>query len=293
MICFGGMHGNEQAGVRALEQVFKMLEAEPITNPSFQFKGRLLGLHGNLRALRYGLRFHAKDLNRHWEQAHIDLIMGADADSLDEEDHELREILHTIHQEIEDYQPDRMVVLDLHTTSAFGGIFAIVNEDPESLKIARELHAPVVKGMMKGLKGTTLHYFTDENFGVQTVAVSFEAGQHDEPLSVDRSVACIINCLRTLGCVRPSDVENRHDQLLIDFSKDLPKVTELIGAYRIKDQSSFQLLPGLENFQRVSKGELLGYEMGAPILATEDCLLLMPRYQSQGTDGFFMIRAVE
>jgi succinylglutamate desuccinylase len=168
----------------------------------------------------------------------------------------------------------------------------IVNDDPDSLAIGKELNAPVVKGMLDRIEGTTLHYFRDENFPVRTIALSFEAGQHDEPLSVNRTIACIINCLRTIGCVRAADVENRHNELLVEFSKNLPKVTRLISSYNIEDQSKFRLLPGFNNFQKIKKGQLIGYDLQGEILASEDSLILMPRYQSQGDDGFFLIKEV-
>ncbi|MEZ5055829.1 MAG: hypothetical protein R2879_02225 [Saprospiraceae bacterium] len=119
-------------------------------------------------------------------------------------------MIQIIRKEIEEYQPPRMILLDLHTTSAFGGIFTIVNNEPESLEIGSQLHAPVITGLLNGINGTSLHYFNNHNFSVPTTAVSFEAGQHDEPLSVNRTIAAIINCLRTVGCVRKEDVENRH-----------------------------------------------------------------------------------
>lgn len=290
LVCFGGMHGNETAGVQALELIFKMLEMEPKVNPGFVFKGKMIGLLGNKKALERNMRFIEKDLNRQWEAPHIKSVLGTRHEDLPPEDRELKEILEIIHDEIEVYQPEKMIVLDLHTTSAFGGIFAIVNDDPESLQIGAQLHAPVVKGMLRGIKGTTLHYFVDANFPVRTVAVSFEAGQHDEPLSVNRSIAAVINCLRTVGCVKPADVENRHDQLLIDFSKNLPKVNELVTTHHIREEDNFSLLPGFRNFQKVQKGQLLGYDKNGEILSPEDGLILMPRYQQQGEDGYFLIR---
>ncbi len=36
VIMFGGIHGNETAGVKALEYLIKMLEVEHITNETFQ-----------------------------------------------------------------------------------------------------------------------------------------------------------------------------------------------------------------------------------------------------------------
>ena len=82
------------------------------------------------------------------------------------------------------------------------------------------------------------------------MTVTFESGQHDDPLSVNRAIAAIINCLRTIGCVRAEDVENRHDALLIESSRHLPKVAELIMCHRIKPGDDFVMRPGYENFQK-------------------------------------------
>src|SRR5690625_7346252 len=53
----GGIHGNEKAGVTALEYLIKMLEVEPVTNENFSFSGRLVALRGNIQALQKGVRF--------------------------------------------------------------------------------------------------------------------------------------------------------------------------------------------------------------------------------------------
>ncbi|HMR44582.1 MAG TPA: succinylglutamate desuccinylase/aspartoacylase family protein, partial [Saprospiraceae bacterium] len=129
LVCFGGMHGNETAGVQALELIFKMLEMEPKVNPGFVFKGKMIGLLGNKKALERNMRFIEKDLNRQWEAPHIKSVLDTRHEDLPPEDRELKEILEIVHDEIEAYQPEKMIVLDLHTTSAFGGIFAIVNDD--------------------------------------------------------------------------------------------------------------------------------------------------------------------
>lgn len=292
LICFGGMHGNELAGIQALELVFHLLEIEPGTNSNFRFYGNLVGLRGNLRAIELGQRFLEKDLNRQWKPEVIDRVFGNDPEQLRAEDREIFEIMTFVRKEIDRYQPEKLVILDLHTTSAYGGIFTIVNDDPESLRIGVALHAPVVKGLLRGIQGTTLHYFTDDHFPVRTIAVSFEAGQHGEVLSVNRTVAAVINCLQSIGCVDKQSVENRHDELLINFSRGLPKVTELIRTHTVADEKKFRLLPGFKNFQPVERGQLLGYDKTGEIRADEDGLLLMPKYQSQGDDGFFLIRNV-
>ncbi len=304
LICTAGMHGNEPAGVRALETIFSLLDREPLVNPGFQYKGRLLGLLGNSRAFEQGKRFISKDLNRQWTIENLHRISQSPLAELDSEDLEMRELLSIIQAEIEDCQPERIILLDLHTTSAGGGIFGIATDAPESIRIAVELHAPVITGMLRGIHGTTLHFFSKENFPLlqpghqspitnhQITAVAFEAGQHDDPLSVNRSIAAIINCMRTIGSVRREDVENRHDDLLIAYSKDLPKVAELVKVHSIAPADEFAMQPGYRNFQPVKRKELLARDKNGDILAPEEGLILMPLYQPQGSDGFFLVKEI-
>ena len=293
LIVFGAMHGNEPAGVKALEQMFDMLKHEPNQNPDFIFYGKMVGLIGNLNAYRQGKRFIKKDLNRQFTDENVKRVNNSPTSELDAEDIELKELLAAIHFEIETYQPDKIVFLDFHTTTAFGGIFTIPQETPESLAIAVELHAPVVKGLLTNLKGTTLHYFTEENFGKGTVAVTFESGQHNEPLSVNRAIAALTNCMRTIGCVEAAHIENRHDKILIEFSTGLPKIAELITIHNIQPNDNFVMVPNYKNFQTVKKGEMLARDRHGEIHAIEDGLILMPLYQKQGDDGFFLIKTLE
>lgn len=292
LVVFGAMHGNEPAGVLALKQMFRMLQTEPETNPDFIFSGRIVGLTGNLKARKAGVRFLLRDLNRQWTLENVAKVKALPMDELDAEEQEMKELLEVIDAELKDYQPKKVVFLDLHTTTAFGGIFSIPNNDPESIRIALELHAPVVKGLLKGIKGTTLHYFINENFKEEVVSVTFESGQHNEDLSVNRAIAAITNCMRTIGCVKTEHVENRHDSILIEYSKSLPKMTELIMIHSIKPSDEFKMKEGYKNFQSVKKGELLAYDKNGNIEAVDDGVILMPLYQKQGDDGFFLVREV-
>jgi succinylglutamate desuccinylase len=293
LIVLGGMHGNEPAGVKAIDLMSKMLEVEPITNPHFHFKGTFLGLVGNVQAGARNQRFIEKDLNRIWEVKKVHEVMAKDISELKAEELEMREILEVIHNEINSNDIDKVVVLDLHTTSSFGGIFTIPTRDPESLRIALELHAPVVQDMLDGIHGTTLHYFNTENLGVETVAVTFESGQHEEELSVNRAIAAITNCMRSVGMVNAEHVENRHDSILIEYSRYLPKVTRMISRYGVDENDKFRMIEGFNNFQQVKKGELLACDKKGKIYASADGLILMPLYQDQGEDGFFLIKKIE
>ncbi len=293
LICLGGIHGNEHAGIEALEEVFKLLDKEPERNSGFVFNGKMVGLRGNLTALKKGVRFIHHDMNRLWTKPNVTRLQNSNNDQLTNEEQELKALHAEILSQIERYPTHQVVLMDLHTTTAFGGIFTISTDDPESFRIATELHAPVIQGMLKNISGTTMHYFSKENFDLNLVAVCFESGQHDDPESKLNAVSAIINCLRTIGCVDGDDVENKHDDLLQQKAGDLPTVTELIYCHSVKDSDEFKMRPGYQNFQPVKKGELLATDRKGEIYSHEDGLILMPLYQSKGEDGFFLIKVSE
>lgn len=298
VVVFGAVHGNELAGVRALEEIFSMLEREPSVNPGFTFRGKLLGLIGNRQALAGGQRFLRRDLNRMWSSANVHRIRHSDPGSLDAEDLECAEILDLLHEEIRETRPEALVLLDLHTTSADGGIFCIPSDDAASLRLAKALHAPVILGMLEGLEGTLLHFAAGNHFEISgypkySLGVAFEAGQHEDPLSVSRSIAAIVNCLRACGCIRQEDVDSRHEIILKTFSDPLPKVTRLRHIHHIRPGDAFRMRPGYLNFQPIRSGEHLADDTTGPILAPQNGRILMPLYQPLGTDGFFVVQDME
>ena len=285
LVLIGAMHGNEPAGVRAIELLLKMLEVEPIKNRNFSLKGNVIGVIGNYRALQSKQRFIHRDMNRCWSPEVIE-----SKDSTIVEHQEIREVFKTLQQEISTTQSQSAVVLDLHTTSSKQGIFVIPSEDQSSLEIAKQLHAPVVLGITEGLDNTSLHFFNSANMGIPTLPVVFESGQHIEPLSVNRAIAAIINCMRTLGMVREEDVENIHDTLLIEYSKDLPRVVDLVYGHPIKPEDHFKMQPGYANFDRVKQGEWIANDIKGKIYSPETGRILMPLYQAKGEDGFFIVQ---
>lgn len=293
LICIGAMHGNEPAGVKAIEFVHKMLEVEPIKNQDFNYKGRFIGIVGNLQAFNKNKRFFDKDLNRQFRKDHINNLFARDASELINEDKELVELIQLVRQEINAYNPSQLIVLDLHTTSSFGGIFTICKKEKAIVNIATSLHAPIVFGIIEGLKGTTLHYFIDENMGIPTHAITFESGQHTEPLSINRAIAGIICLMREIGAVQESDVENYHEEILKKFSEDLPKLTQLVEHHPIEEEDNFQMKNGFKNFQYLEKDTHLAKDKNGSIFTKNSGYLLMPLYQKQGEDGYFIVQKID
>lgn len=290
LLVLGGIHGNESAGVKAIQYVGKMLEVEPITNPDFTYKGIFVGVLGNKKAFQLGQRYIFRDLNRSFTPENINFVRMMPYDILEDELQELKELLETVHSLIFRHQPEMLVVLDLHTTSGGGGIFSICSDDPQSLKIAGELGVPVVTGLLNGVKGSTLSYFNHKNTGVNTVSIAFESGQHDDPLSVNRAIAFVINCMKIIGSVHENHVENIHNKILLEYSSSLPQYSSIITKYSIKTKGRFRMIPGFSSFQPIKKGQLLAYDGEEAVYAPCDGRILMPLYQSKGEDGFFVVK---
>jgi succinylglutamate desuccinylase len=293
LILFGAMHGNEQAGVKAIDLMMKMLEVEPITNPAFEYKGKVIGLVGNLAAFKQQRRFIDKDLNRCWIRENVNRAFYPENDREMAELDEIRSIIQHIFREIKTYRPDKVYVLDLHTTSSHGGIFTIVPEDGESITIGKALGAPVITQLTRGIAGTTMQYFTTENLGVPTVCFTFESGQHDDPLSVNRAIAAITNCMKIIGSIDGRHIENRHNALLVEYSQNLPKLCRLVTKHLIGPDDEFVMKEGYQNFQRVKKGEILGHDRKGVVKSPHNGMILMPLYQKLGGEGFFLVEEIK
>ncbi len=291
LICIAGVHGNEPAGLLAIDEIFRLLSIESDFNPGFNYKGRFVGIRGNLPAIKLKQRFLGRDLNRMLLHDEQDRIKNTPEALWTSEDRESIGLINTIEEEIKDYQPSMTLILDLHTTTADGGIFTIAATDAMSSRLAKGLHAPVILGFEKDVKGTTLHFFNKPEKEIYCIV--FEAGQHNDPESVHRTAAAIVNCMRSIGSVDSRDVDHRHDGILINMSKGLPTVTKLVHHHRIRYDENFIMHPGFINFQSIKKGDVLAENEHGPIESPVDGLLLMPKYQVQGDDGFFIVQVVE
>lgn len=293
VVAIGGIHGNEPAGVEALEQLFELLAEEPRLNPGFTFRGELLALRGNLPALRLGRRYVDIDLNRIWKP----VIKGADHTYPTVEARELDGMLAAIENALDESAARELILIDLHTTTASGGVFAVTGDDAPSLLLAAELGVPVIKGMLSGLQGTTLSYFRSGAYDFERPcrAITFEAGAHSDAESVARALAATVNLLRSSGCVREEDVSTHHEETLRRAAVAVPTLLELVYVHRIDpaDREAFRMRPGYRNFQPIENGELLADDVNGPIAAPCGGYILMPLYQEQGEEGFFIVQEYE
>jgi len=283
----GGIHGNEHAGILAFLRVFEYLEKH---NPPF--RGEFIGVAGNLPAIEQKRRFIDLDLNRQWTDEKIAAIDGKSRRKIiSNEALQQKELLILFKRILKTSKCKPVVLLDMHTTSAEGGIpFSIANDTPLSRSLAMNLEAPAILGVDKVTSGTTLNYFGK----LGMCAFGFEAGQHDNPVSIDKMEAALWLTLEKLGCIERAKIPDyeEHFSLLHNLSTNMPSLVEFIYRHAIEEGANFIMQPGFKNFQKITKGQLLATDINGPILAEKDGMILMPLYQKLGEDGFFVIKPV-
>lgn len=289
VVAIAALHGNEPAGVKALEQVFEQLEKERRENPAFAFRGKLLGLIGNLQAFQSSQRFLERDLNRVWTENFVQQLLQAPKVTLQAESREARELYEAITAECH-ASFEKVVFLDLHTTSAEGGVFSIPTNEAESLALAQHLGAPAIVGLQQSVSGTLLGFAEQGGFVKMPICVAFEAGQHTSSLSVSRAVLAILRCLRVMKNIGEQDLLEFLEQLTLPVLADIPPVVRLRYAHHIRMEDGFKMRPGYANFQPVQEGEHLADDVRGQVLSPDKGLILMPLYQAKGSDGFFIVQ---
>ncbi len=279
LIVLGGIHGNEPAGLQAVEP---LLEA-----PGLELAcGDLVVLAGNRSALAEGARYLARDLNRGWNDEALAALKGSGGST---EDEEQRGLWGAITDALEAAR-GQAYFLDLHTTSADGHPFVIVGDDPAHRAFAHAFGLPVFLGLVGRLSDALTPYL--EKRGV--IAIAIEGGQNDDPWSVVRHTAVIRLALVDCGLLPGSSLGplNLSRRLLEGARENLPHEIEIVSRYAIKPEDEFRMEPGFSNIHPVAAGTLLAHDRHGEIRAPADGLVVMPLYQGQGDDGFFLGRAV-
>jgi succinylglutamate desuccinylase len=278
-----GIHGNEPSGVEALERVFADLHA---SQPAF--RGDVVGLAGNLSALARGQRFIEKDLNRQWDEDRVFRLRDSGPEGLTAEDAEQAELIAALEDALRGARGD-VFFLDLHTTSAVSAPFLTISDTLRTREFALLFSLPLVLGLEERLHGALLEFFYARGF----VALGVESGQHDDPASVDRHEWVAWTAMRAAGNLDATFelAEAAHERLAA-AAADMRLAYEVLHRHGIEPEDRFAMEDGFHNFQRVSKGDVIGRDSNGPIRAPIAGRVFLPLYQKQGDDGFFIAREV-
>lgn len=284
LVCVGAIHGNEPAGVHAIHRVGQRIaDAAPLV------RGDFVGLIGNLEAFAQGRRFVERDLNRAWTRDRVGRLTVAPGDggALHAEDVEQLELLTEIERAIREARGP-VHLIDLHTTSGSDGIFTVFGDALPHRAFAERFPIPMVLGLEELVDGTIIQHYGTRGI----IAVTVETGRHDAPGSVDRAEAAVWLALDALGMLS-EDARNEAvagELTLRRASAHLPRALEMRHRHAVRPGDGFLMRPGYKNFDRVARDEVVASDAAGEVRATEAARLLMPLYQDQGEDGFFLVR---
>lgn len=285
MVFTAALHGNEPAGVVALQHVFQTLREQET-----EIHGEVIGIVGNLAALGEGRRFIWRDLNRIWVRKYVDAARKPNEDPFGErvELNELREVLKLIDPILEGQQEKYFI--DLHTTSSDSRPFIAINDQLANRRFVSDFPMPIVLGIEEYLTGPLLSYLNEYGH----VAFAFEAGRHESSDSLDAHIDFIWMALVKGGIINESDVPeyDTHERRLIKLSAGPKGFFEVLFRRKVKPGEGFEMTPGFKNFEAIKKEQALGQTSDGVLTSPLSGKIFMPLYQPEGEDGFFVVRRI-
>ncbi|MGE0589245.1 MAG: succinylglutamate desuccinylase/aspartoacylase family protein [Cyclobacteriaceae bacterium] len=273
VIFFGGIHGNEPAGVFALHEVLKNIEQGNTLQ-----RGTVIGIAGNLSALPYGVRYRDVDLNRIWTEEKLHANHANANNPISRELNEQKELLHLL-KDMLSTNTGPFYFIDLHTTSSATTPFITLNDTIINRKFAMQFKVPVILGIEEHLEGPLLSYINEWGY----ISIGFEAGQHNDLESIFNHKDFIIKVLEVIGMLgQPVPTHRGYPEVFY----------EITYRHLVKAGDQFKMCHGFQNFQDIATGQLLAFHNGEWIEAKEDGIIFMPLYQDQGDEGYFLISKV-
>lgn len=287
VVALAGVHGNEATGIAAVERVIDLLD--PLKE---HIHGRFVGLKGNLKALEMNVRYVEEDMNRLWVTSMLDKIRRTSFEELNTVDRaEVKELLHILDPIVYNEDDEEVVYVDLHTFSGRGGMFSITPREERHIELLSQLKVPLIFGIEHTLIGTSMEYVEDAGH----VGFAFETGTHGTKAAENNAYAGLLVLLVCSGVVPASKLEGfgEYYEYLNEKVAGLPHKVDFHYKHIIEEGDEFVMNPGFRNFDEVKKGDWLATDRHGRIHAQADGYILMPLYQTQGNDGFFIVRDCE
>ncbi|MDB9960489.1 succinylglutamate desuccinylase/aspartoacylase family protein [Oceanihabitans sp.] len=280
VVFFAGIHGNEPAGVHALEDVFGKLVEDDIN-------GTVYGFTGNLKALEANQRYLVEDLNRIWTKERIRDLQTKT--NLNEEEREQKELLYILNDILKS-DPGPFYFIDIHTTSSKTLPFITINDAIINRNFSKLFPVPIVLGIEEYLNGPLLSYINELGY----VSLGFESGQHEDEKAIINSISFIYLTLvysKTIALEKVIDFPVHYNRLKTE-SQGLLDIFEVVYLHKIKMDESFSMEDGFKSFQDINAHTVLAISNGEPVKAKYKAKIFMPLYQSKGQEGFFLIQHI-
>jgi succinylglutamate desuccinylase len=123
------------------------------------------------------------------------------------------------------------------------------------------------------------------------ISLSFEGGKIGSHETVENHRVILWQLLYKAGCIPAHAIpqEAQEAAALKEFSSRLPRRLKLDYCHKIRPEDEFRMLPGFKNYDWIKRGDLLAHDRHGEIHSQYNGYMLMPLYQPEGNDGFFII----
>lgn len=272
VIVVAALHGNEWVGINALKQISQHL------TECDQWQGKLVGIVGNRAAASKKQRFIDADLNR------LFLPERLEQQTSSSEWREAHELITTINEQIASYPEATAVHLfDMHSMSGGGVPFTCFPMGEANAKLAKRLPLPAIADLVEILPGTLSAYFS----GKVDTSVVVECGQHEAQETMDIGAYILGFYLSLTGNVAEPLLSDVPASLgCVDPIRDV--FTRVTYRHAITSACQFKMNPGYANLQAIALDEALACDKNGVIRSQYNGRMVLPCYQPQGDDGFFI-----
>jgi len=229
-------------------------------------------------------------MNRLWITSILDKIRRTPFEELQSSERaELKELLTILDPIV--YSEEEVIYVDLHTFSGTGAMFTITPKESRHIELLSQLKIPLVFGIEHTLIGTSMEYVEEAGH----VGFAFESGTHGTVMAENNAVAGLMTLLVDAVYIPADKLEKfgMYYAYLMDKVEGCPHKLDFVYKHIIEEGDEFVMNPGLNNFDPIEKGEWLATDSQGKIEAQNDGYILMPLYQEQGYDGFFIVRDSE
>jgi len=279
VIFIAGIHGNETAGVEALQQVFEILEAK---KPSIH--GSIVGLAGNIEALEKEVRYIDTDLNRVW--------LDEDSDSQVHEYKERDELSESLTNMLS-AQEGKVFFFDLHSTSSESSPYIMMSDTLRNRELGRVVGLPIMLGLLEHLSGMLIDVTSRSGFPT----LLFQGGGNKNPDTLIHHIGFIWKVLKAKCELEVSAVpEFKTPMSRLNGFAPLNadhEFTEIAYTHKLLKDEHFEMNPGYMNFQPVAKNEVVASSDRGKVKVPFMGRIFMPRYQKLGTEGFYMVKRIK
>jgi len=246
-----GVHGNEICGIKALKNILPRLKV---------IKGRVLFGYGNPKAIKANKRFLEANLNRMFKE---DKLLSKN----DKKSYEYSRA-----QFLKKYLKQADILLDIHASfTPNSRSFAIC--EPKARRIAKYLPVNlVVSGFNRLEPGGTDYYMSS----IGKTGICVECGYLGDTKSVNVAEKSILAFLGARGNIEKKVVPRKQSYM------------QMYYLYTTKT-NNFVLSESFNDFEKVSKGQVIGIDGGKKVVAKKDGIILFARNRKQVGDEAFLV----